>query len=155
MHALTDNFETNVKGQIHLLNQGHVLEALDLYFHDTGIMFENDNLFAHNKAESRKKQEPYINSAKKISGKIEGLTIVPEQQICLFFNKSLFTNQKDQEFHINGLHWQQWYGSRIQEERYYSGSRMQELIKKGLTEAPEKLKFWLEREYTPKQNRNR
>jgi hypothetical protein len=143
MDTSPDNFEISVKNQIRLLNQGQVLEALDLYFDDTGVMFENDNLFAQGKAESRKKQEPYINSAKKISGKIEGLIIVPEQQICLFTNKSSFTDQKDQEIHINGLHWQQWQGSRIQEERYYHGLRMQELIAKGLTKTPEKLKYWL------------
>ncbi|WP_085901360.1 hypothetical protein [Kiloniella majae] len=145
MHVLPDDFETNVKDQVHLLNQGKVLEALDLYFDDTGIMFENDNLFAQDKAESRKKQEPYIKSAKAIAGRIEDLIMIPEQQVCLFLNKSSFTDQEGQEIHINGLHWQQWKRNKIQEERYYHGSRMQELITKGLTRTPDKLKLWLEK----------
>ncbi|KLN61982.1 hypothetical protein WH96_00040 [Kiloniella spongiae] len=61
---------------------------MDPYFGNAGIMFENDNLFAQGKTESHKKQKPYINSAKTIVGKIEDLVIVPNHQVCLFFNKS-------------------------------------------------------------------
>lgn len=134
------DLEQAVKHQVDLLNSGCVLEALDLYFAEFGRMYENDNLFGDNKTECRKKQEPYINSAKEIIGHITHLKIVTSSQVCVFRNQSTFFDQQGKKMQINGLHWQQWEVGKIIEERYYHAEKMNEIILSGILDNPERLK---------------
>ncbi len=140
MDATNPDLEQAVKHQVDLLNSGRVLEALDLYFDEFGKMYENDNLFGNNKVECRRKQEPYINSAKEIIGHITHLKIVISSQVCVFRNQSTFFDQQDKEMQIDGLHWQQWKAGKIIEERYYHTEKMNEIISSGILDNPERLK---------------
>ncbi|WP_419901292.1 hypothetical protein [Kiloniella sp.] len=140
MNHLHPNIEAAIKHQVELLNTGRVLEAFDLFFSDHGEMYENDNLFGHGKIECRKRQEPYINSAKEILGQITDVKIIPLAQICIFRNQSSFIDQKDKEIQINGLHWQQWENGKIIEECYFHSDKMDKIIASGILDNPEKLK---------------
>ncbi|MEH6630448.1 MAG: hypothetical protein V7776_06475 [Halopseudomonas aestusnigri] len=140
MTALPHTFEQAVNHQIELLNSGEVLQALDIYFDDKGKMYENDNLFGSNKIECRTKQEPYINSAKEIAGKITNVKVLNHVQVCIFRNKSRFIDQENKAIQIDGIHWQQWENGKIIEERYYHGDKINDIIALGLMDNPDNLK---------------
>lgn len=124
------NFRERVNSQIKLLNEGKPLEAIDEFFSENIEMFDNDNLFAKGKVQSRAKQEPFINSAKSISGKITDVLIDESKEICIYRNRSTFINSIDEEVEIDGLCWQSWKEGYVAEERYYSGELMLTKIKK-------------------------
>ncbi|MFD2203978.1 hypothetical protein [Kiloniella antarctica] len=140
MNAPLQEFEQAVKHQVELLEAGYILQALDLYFNEQGKMYENDNLFGKNRAECRSKQEPYINAAKEILGKITDLKIVNTAQICIFRNKSRFIDQQNNLIQIDGVHWQKWKNGKIIEERYYHAHKLDEILSQGLLNNPESLK---------------
>jgi hypothetical protein len=122
------NFTKRANAQIDMLNKGKPLEAIDEFFSENLIMYDNDNVFANGKAESRSKQEPYISSAKSINGKITDVLINESKKTLTFRNHSVFVNNKDQEIVIDGLCCQSWEGDYVIEERYYSGQLMLEKI---------------------------
>ncbi len=140
MTARPLTFEQAVEHQIELLNSGEVLQALDIYFDNKGKMYENDNLFGSNRTECRTKQEPYINSAKDILGKITDVKILNHAQVCIFRNKSRFIDQQNKVIQIDGIHWQRWESGKIIEERYYHGEKVDEIIALGLLDNPDNLK---------------
>ncbi len=114
MMTITESdFEQAVKKQIELLNTGLVLEALDLFFHERGKMFENDNLFGATLKECRTKQEPYIKSAVEIKGKITDLNILSIHNICVFRNQSCFVTSEGKKVQIDGIHLQRWQDGKI------------------------------------------
>lgn len=123
------DFKERVLAQIEMLNRGKPLEAIDEFFSDDITMYDNDTIFAQGKVESRKKQEPYILSAKEIDGNIEAVKIDMDKEIVIFRNKSKFTNSDESQVQINGLCWQQWKNGVVSTERYYSGELMDKKIK--------------------------
>lgn len=130
-------FVQSVNSQIALLVAGKPLEAFDQFFAPLGVMYANDELFAKNAAEARKKQEAYILAAKSILGAIECLIIMEQQEICAFRNKTSFVTGDGSRHNINGLCWQKWQNGKIIEERYFEGERMQALISDGILQQPD------------------
>ena len=111
-------------------------EAFDGYFDVNVKMFANDEIFAIGASEGRKKQEPYIEAATSIIGKIVDLNIVEHKNICVFRNLSRFTTKDGKEHQIDGLSWQRWHDGFIIEERYYDGEKMNKLIACGVMDTP-------------------
>ena len=122
------NFIERVNGQIELLQKGCPLDAIDQYFSNEIVMYDNDSIFARGKEESRKKQEPYILAAKSIVGDIQDLVLEEKLQTVIFRNRSCFINLDDKKVQIDGLCWQRWLGGYVVEERYYSGLLMEQKI---------------------------
>jgi len=135
----TSTFESAVLDQIHLLNVGQPLQAVDRYFALDGLMYSNDTLFASDKDQARQKQERYILAAQSISGRIEELKIDTTRQICIFRNRTRFVLGDSNEHQIDGLCWQKWSGSKIQMERYFDGAVMDDLLLRGVLHDPSKL----------------
>ncbi len=117
-------FLKNISAEIQLLNDGKPLEAIDSFYSDDIIMYDNDQVFADGFTESRSKQEPFIKAAKSISGNIVDLVIDEVNEVAIFLNKSQFINSAGKVFQINGLCWQQWKEGKVSEERYYTGELM-------------------------------
>lgn len=130
-------FRTSVDGQIALLNDGQPLEAFDRYFASDGVMFANGRIFAENATEGRRKQEPYVESAASITGKIVDLVVSEEKEICAFRNRSSFVTSGGKKHQIDGLCWQRWHIGKIVEERYYDGDEMQKMLNLGILTSPE------------------
>ena len=127
-------FEESVANQIALLNAGRILEALDRYFAEDGIMWDNDELFAEGLAESRSKQERLINNARAIHGKITRCVVNSSARTCAFRNQSSFVDGSGQYNEIDGLHLQRWQGGKIVEERYYRGELAARKLTEGMLE---------------------
>lgn len=122
--------------QIEMLNKGQVLEALDLFFADYGVMYSNGELFATGLAESRAKQEPFITSAKNIQGDIADVAIDEKSEFCVFRNTTSFDDPDGNRQQINGLHVQMWAGGKIASEWYFNGGLMEEIIAAGIFSDP-------------------
>lgn len=133
----TDAFKANVRHQIQMLQDGMPMEAFDRFFASDGIMYANDKVFARGAKEARHKQEPFISTAKSISGLIEDVAISERLQVCVFRNRSTFTTSDDMVHQIDGLCWQQWHEGLVAQERYYEGDKMQGLIAAGILQNPE------------------
>jgi hypothetical protein len=118
------NFKARIFKQVQILNDGKPLQAIDDFFSNEIVMYDNDTVFAQGKIQSRSKQEPFINGAKSISGNITDLLVDELNEVAIFRNQSKFTNADDQEFQIDGLCWQQWKDGHVIVERYYSGELM-------------------------------
>lgn len=122
--------------QVALLNNGQVLEALDLFFADYGVMHSNGKLFASGLAESRSKQEPFIKSAKNIKGDISDLVIDEKSEFCVFRNQTSFDDPEGNRQQIDGLHIQMWASGEIAIEWYFNGDLMEEVIAAGIFTDP-------------------
>ncbi|WIY24489.1 hypothetical protein [Parasedimentitalea psychrophila] len=138
--AINPSFEDRVLAQVELLGAGLPLEAFDVCFSASGLMFANDVLFASSAEEGRKKQEPFISAATSIHGLITDLRIHVASETCVFRNKSSFGTGVGATHQIDGLCWQKWIDGRISEERYYDGRLMCKMIADGILSAPEELK---------------
>ena len=134
----TTSFLQAANGQIELLRAGKPLEAIDQYFAKDGVMYANGELFADGAKAARKKQEPFISSAREIVGKIVHVKIDETAEICVFRNRSSFTDSGGNVHQIDGLCWQKWLDGMIAEEQYFQGDMMEEMISDGLLENPEK-----------------
>lgn len=126
------SFNKCVLAQISLLLDGHPMEAFDRYFSTSGRMYANGVIFADSAIEGRRKQEPFINSAVTIQGKITDLNMLEPMQICVFRNQSSFITADGIRHQINGLCWQKWCNGKITEEHYFDGENMQTLLSKGI-----------------------
>lgn len=122
--------------QTELLVAGKPLEAFDRFADVAILMYANDAPFASGATEGRAKQEPYINAAVSIRGRIEDVKILADQEICVFRNLSAFTDTDGRAHQINGLCWQRWSNGRVVEERYYDGPQMEKLIDEGVLDNP-------------------
>lgn len=118
------NFKERVHAEIETLNSGKPLEAIDNFFAEDITMYDNDQLFSKGKTNCRTKQEPFINSAKIVTGIITDILLDTPNEVVIFRNKTKFTNSEDKEFQIDGLCWQQWRDGHVIIERYYSGELM-------------------------------
>lgn len=132
-----NQFRMHVDAQVALLNDGKPLEAFDRYFAIDGIMYANDEVFARNAAEGRRKQEPYINSAETITGNIVDLVVSEEKGICAFRNRTSFVTKGGKTHQIDGVCWQRWLDGKIAEERYFDGDEMQKMLRMGILTSPE------------------
>ena len=92
-----------VTAQVELLEAGKPLEASGAFHDEIVLMYANDVLFASGAAEGRAKQEPFIASAKSISGRITDIKVVDKQGICAFRNLSTFTDSEGTDHQIDGL----------------------------------------------------
>ncbi len=119
-----------------MLNQGQVLEALDLFFADYGVMQANGKLFATGLAECRAKQEPFITSAVNIKGNISDLVIDEKSEFCVFRNQTSFDNPEGNRQQIDGIHIQMWALGKIASEWYFNGELMEEIIAAGVFTDP-------------------
>lgn len=119
-----------------MLEEGRILEALDQFFADYGVMYANGAVFGEGLAECRKKQEPFIASAVKITGVINGLKIDTHSEFCVFRNQTTYEDAKGQAHQIDGLHVQMWAQGKIASEWFYSGEPMQGMIARGLLDDP-------------------
>ena len=126
----------NILQQIEMLQEGKVLEALDLYFAEFGVMYSNSNEFATGLAECREKQEPFVTSATNIKGVITDLIIDERDEFCAFRNSTSFTNTDGETQQINGLHIQMWTGEKIAIEWYFNGAQMDGVLAEGILENP-------------------
>ena len=133
-------FRMNVNEQIALLNDGKPLEAFDRYFEAGGVMYANGKIFAHDAAEGRRKQEPFIASATSICGKIVDLVLSEGEEVCAFRNQSSFVAPGGKKHQIDGLCWQRWLEGKIIEERYFEGEEMQKMLNIGILRSPEKIR---------------
>ena len=125
-----------VAAQVALLRAGDPLEAFDVFFDTAVLMYSNDALFASGAAEGRRKQEPYIRAATAITGRISDVIILEEKNVCVFRNKTIFTDASGTDHRIDGLSWQRWKEGYIVEERYYDGAHMQQLLGQGILANP-------------------
>ena len=126
----------NILQQIEMLQEGKVLEALDLYFADFGVMYSNSNEFGKGLVECRKKQEPFLASATNIKGVITDLIIDERDEFCAFRNSTSFTDGEGETHQINGLHIQMWTGEKIAVEWYFNGPQMDGVLAEGVLENP-------------------
>ena len=122
--------------QVDMLNKGQMLEALDLFFADYGVMYSNGELYATGLAECRAKQEPFITSASNIKGDIADVAIDEKSEFCVFRNTTSFDDADGVRQHINGLHVQMWAGGKIASEWYFNGPLMEEVISAGVFSDP-------------------
>ncbi len=133
----SEQFQMCVHGQIALLNEGKPLEAFDRYFAPDGIMFANGLVFATGAKACRRKQEPVIESALSIDGKILDLVISSEKSVCAFRNRTSFTTHEGKTFQIDGICWQRWQDGEIIEEHYFEGEEMHKMLRKGILKSPQ------------------
>lgn len=136
MNNPIETFHERVKAQIALLVKGRPLDAFDQYFSPSVMMYANNKLFASGAAEGRRKQEPFINAAVSITGRICDLKILKTQMLCVFRNHSSFVTTDGIKHQIDGLVWQKWDAEHIVEERYFDGEMMRVLVTKDVLENP-------------------
>ncbi|MEX0298200.1 MAG: hypothetical protein AB3N28_03970 [Kordiimonas sp.] len=125
-----------IQKQIQMLNEGLVLEAFDLYFADYGVMHSNGELFGTGIAECRKKQEPFISTARNVKGEVSDLVIDEKSEFCVFRNTTRFDDSDGNRQKIDGLHVQMWAGGQIVIEWYFNGELMHEIISAGIFSDP-------------------
>ena len=131
------SFQKRFHEQVALLNAGEPLQAFDVFYADNVVMYDNDVMFAADKAEGRAKQLPFFQSAKSIDGCIEDAATSQENDgaangVGVFRNRSRFVAKDDNEMQIDGLVWQKWANDEIIEERYYRDASMAQKIKNGI-----------------------
>lgn len=129
-------FEALVDAQIALLEAGQVLEALDHFFADYGVMYSNGAVFGEGQQACRQKQEPFIAGASSIKANISDLFVDKYAEFCVFRNQTSFEDKNGKTQQINGLHIQMWAQGKIAVEWYYSGEPMEGMIARGLLEDP-------------------
>ena len=120
-----------VEAEVLMLNQGKILEALDTFYDDDCLMYDNDELFSTGKAESRAKQEPFITPCTSINGNISEY-VVKDGTISVLRNKSSFTHPKFGDNAIDGLHVQYWNENKIVKEYYYHDKKLNEKVSEWL-----------------------
>ena len=123
--------------QVALLNAGEPLQAFDAFYASAVVMYDNDVMFAADKAEGRAKQLPFFQSAKSIVGWIEDAATNQEDAraasgVGVFRNRSRFVTKDGKQMQIDGLVWQKWANHEIVEERYYRDDLMAQKIKNGI-----------------------
>jgi len=133
------SFHKRFHEQVALLNAGEPLQAFDAFYADKVRMYDNDEMFAADKAEGRAKQLPFFQSAKSIEGCIEDAAISQEDAnatsgVGVFRNRSRFVTKGDKRMQIDGLVWQKWVNDEIVEECYYRDDLMVQKIKNGILE---------------------
>lgn len=129
-------FEELVSYQIKMLQAGQVLEALEHFFAEYGVMYSNGAVFGEGLEACRLGQEKFISSARSISGKITDLFIDPHSEFCVFRNLTCFEDAEGISHQIDGLHVQMWAQGKIATEWYYSGDPMESMIARGLLKDP-------------------
>lgn len=130
------SFEETVVAQIRMLEEGQILEALDQFFADYGVMYANGAVFGEGLEQCRSKQQPFVAGASEIKGTITNLKIDPHSEFCVFRNKTTYEDAKRTMHQIDGLHVQMWAQGKIATEWFYSGEPMQGMISRGLLDDP-------------------
>jgi len=129
-------FNDAVELQAAMLRAGQVLEALDMFFADYGVMYTNGAVFAEGLQACRDKQAPFVSSAKNINGEITDLFIDAESEFCAFRNNTTYDDEAGSHHRIEGLHVQMWADGKIASEWFYSGEPMRGMIARGLLKDP-------------------
>jgi len=133
---MSEGFKELIDQQVSMLREGQVLEALDLYFSDYGVMYSNGEKFGEGIAECRKKQEPFLASAKNVKGFIKDLIVDEYNDFCAFRNCTSFEDSDGKTHQIDGVHIQMWAGGKIATEWYYNGNKMDMVIGQGVLSNP-------------------
>ncbi len=129
-------FTDAVELQTAMLRAGQVLEALDMFFADYGVMYTNGAVFGEGLQTCREKQEPFVASAQNIKGDITDLFIDAENEFCVFRNTTSYADESGTNHRIDGLHVQMWAQGKIATEWFYSGEPMRGMIARGLLKDP-------------------
>lgn len=122
------SFDELVELQVTVLRDGNPLQAFDKFYDVSVQMYANNKLFASDFTEGRSKQAPFITSAGSIQGCITDVAVFQEARICVFRNRTQFTNSDGRTQQIDGLCCQKWQNDKVVEERYYEGQHMTKLI---------------------------
>jgi hypothetical protein len=126
------DFQTAVRDQITLLNEGEPLQAFDRYFDDDGVMYDNDEVVGTGKAACREKHDASTSNASIILGNITSFAADIEDEICVFRNQTTYIDDEGTETHLDRIHWQRWENGMIVEERCYRDEMMAEKIAAGI-----------------------
>ena len=123
--------------QIAVLESGEPLRAFDEFTADHLVMYDNDVVFAANKAEGRAKQLPFFDAATSINGRIEKAAVCEDANdassgIGVFLNQFSFVTGNGKSVQIDGLVWQRWQGGAVVEERFYRDDLKVEKIEAGI-----------------------
>ncbi len=129
-------FNDAVELQAAMLRAGQVLEALDMFFADYGVMYTNGAVFGEGLQACREKQEPFVASAQNIKGEITDLFVDAENEFCIFRNTTSYDDESGTTHRIDGLHVQMWAQGKIATEWFYSGEPMRGMIARGLLKDP-------------------
>ncbi|WP_262694794.1 hypothetical protein [Kordiimonas aquimaris] len=130
------SFDETVAAQVRMLEAGQVLEALDHFFADYGVMYSNGAIFGEGIAACRDKQKPFITSAKNVQGVITDLYIDKHSEFCVFRNQTTYLDGDDEQQKIDGIHVQMWTQGKVAIEWYYSGEPMEGMIARGILTDP-------------------
>lgn len=130
------DFKAAVELQVAMLRAGQVLEALDMFFADYGVMYTNGAVFGEGLDACRDKQAPFVASAQNIKGEITDLFIDAESEFCVFLNNTSYDDKGGSHHRIEGLHVQMWANGKIATEWFYSGEPMRGMIARGLLKDP-------------------
>jgi len=134
-HTVMD-FKAAVELQVAMLRAGQVLEALDMFFADYGVMYTNGAVFGEGLDACRDKQIPFVASAQNVKGEITDLFIDAESEFCAFRNSTSYDDKSGSHHRIEGLHVQMWANGKIATEWFYSGEPMRGMISRGLLKDP-------------------
>lgn len=129
-------FKDAVELQVAMLRAGQVLEALDMFFADYGVMYTNGAVFGEGLDACRDKQKPFVAAAQNIKGEITDLFIDTESEFCAFSNATSYDDEGGTHHRIDGLHIQMWADGKIATEWFYSGEPMRGMIARGLLKDP-------------------
>lgn len=137
-HALNIqmDFKAAVELQAAMLRAGQILEALDMFFADYGVMYTNGAVFGEGLDACREKQTPFVAAALNIKGEITDLFIDAESEFCIFRNSTSYDDEAGSHHRIDGLHVQMWADGKIATEWFYSGEPMRGMISRGLLKDP-------------------
>lgn len=129
-------FEELVWRQINMLEAGQMLEAIDHFFADYGVIYSNGHVFGEGLTDCRLKQEQFVADTTSVTTKIADLFIDPHSEFCVFRNRTGFEDAKGKHRQVDGLHVQMWAQGKIASEWRYSGEPMRGMIGRGLLKDP-------------------
>ncbi len=130
------SFEEQVWLQIKMLEAGQLVEALDHFLADYGIMYSNGAIVGEGLPACRRKYEQFVSLNSSISGHITDLFIDPHSEFCVFRQTGRYTDKQGVNHSVEGLHVQMWAQGKIAAEWQYSGEPMEGMIKRGLLKDP-------------------
>ncbi|MFC3052957.1 hypothetical protein [Kordiimonas pumila] len=130
------SLQADIERHIALLEQGQILEAMDQFLADYGVMYANGAVFGEGLHDCMARQMPFMQSVTQLTCTISGLFVDTFSEFCVFKNFVSYSGAEGLPHTVDGLHIQMWAGGKIASEWYFSGDNMADIIAAGILADP-------------------
>ncbi|WP_262691858.1 hypothetical protein [Kordiimonas aestuarii] len=123
------NLSGRIQRMLAMLNAGEFMPVFDEFYRHNARFYENEFLFAESAGEARERQANFIETCDQFTGNIELVHTDLGRGITVFYNRSSYEHADYGSGKVNGVHVLYWQGDMIAREEYFSGDRVEEMLK--------------------------